>query len=73
VVTKQSNFSAGCLVMIHPGVYLTEIGSDIKAQVLLTDPTCGVVLEDLLDRKIIMLEGKKHVRIFASESNIEIL
>jgi hypothetical protein len=62
----------GNLVLVSAGNYLTDMkfGKSMPAQVLLKQPTLGVVIEQLSDRKVIFVQLEDNSCIFANDSSI---
>lgn len=60
----------GNLVFVPPGNYLTKITSEKKvpAQILLRDATLGLVIDEILDRKVVMIHDEKNNCIFVRDA-----
>ena len=62
----------GNLVLVNAGNYLTDIkfGKSKPAQVLLRQPTLGVVVDQLSDRKVVFVQLEDDSCIFANDTSI---
>jgi hypothetical protein len=64
----------GHIVLVMPGIYLTEYhnGYDVPSVSKILEESPGVVLEDFVDRKLILVnDGITHTKVFVENSSIK--